>query len=1325
MKKNGNDVRTGDYYIGLDVGTNSVGWAVTDRQYNILKFKGNAMWGVRLFEEAKDASARRSSRTARRRLARRNQRLAALQLLFEEEIAKKDPAFFVRLQESGLHCEDKSGSMYSLFADSDFTDREYHKKYPTAYHLRYELLKSEQPHDVRLVFLAIHHIMKKRGHFLYETSESDDGMVSLGSAFVQLNDFLEREYGRKLEPASLDDYIDVLQCSDMGINAKKKAMRLALGVRENDPREINLQAVSDMLAGASVNFSDLFFDEELKKADVRSFSLKNNLDDSFDTLADILGERVELLVQLKQVFDSARLSQILSGYSGISEAKIALYHKNKQDITLLKRYVRMAAPEKYKRIFSKREGKLNNFPAYNGYQAKSGDYSCTQEDFCKFLKNELPVPNETDAEINRLFREIQDGNFLSKLSGSDNGVIPYQLHKQELIQILDHAAGYLPFLSETGSDGLSVCDKIIKLFEFRIPYYVGPLNSASPNYWAVRFEGQEHEKIYPWNFDSIINREASAENFMTNLIGRCSYTGEPVLPKDSLLYSEYMMLNEINLLRVNGKPLPEMIREGLIQRFFYESRRKVTKKDIRSWLLSEGLITASDEISGIDDVIKSSLRSWHDFHEILNRTGDYTMVESIIRSILVMGEDKRMLRRWLKKNTHDLTEKDIKHICKLKYSDWGRLSDVLLTQIRSKDQTGEEKTIMELLRESNQNLMQLMSSDYDFAREAQIHREKLFGSGQSLTEKLDSMYIAPAVRRSIRQALRIVDEIVDIKKAAPAKIFIEMARGSREDMKNKRTESRKDKLIELYRACKADSDILFKKLENEDENRLRSDKLYLYYMQQGRCMYSGEPIDLESLLRGEKYDIDHIFPRSRIKDNSIDNRVLVKNTLNREKTNIYPIDAGIRNAMMDTWLWMKKAGLISQKKFDRLSRNYPLTEKELSDFVARQLTETQQSTKALTVLLQNVYTGSKIVFSKAGNVSDFRHDYGMVKCRQVNDLHHAKDAYLNIVVGNVYDTKFTARFFANIHNEEYSLNRVFDYSTPGAWDKNESIKTVKRYMAKNNVLVTRMPREVKGQLFDLQLMSAGKGQLPKKAGLSVEKYGGYNKLTGAYFCVVEYKDKKKRVRALQPVYVYQKELYERDPIRYCTEILGLNEPVIIAPVIRTDALVELDGARLLLSSRTGGNLIYKHTYQLAIDGDHENYIRKLEKYVERCAVRRMELPVTKHDGISERENGELYDWFIERCGHKVYAEFTKNMRKDMLDNRAVFDAMSVLEQSKLLLEILKAFKCNAQNPDFSALCKKKTVARISKSMNLGNFESAYLINQSVTGLYETRIDLLR
>ena len=44
------------YSIGLDIGTNSVGWAVVDENCQLVKKNGYTLWGVRLFDEANDAS---------------------------------------------------------------------------------------------------------------------------------------------------------------------------------------------------------------------------------------------------------------------------------------------------------------------------------------------------------------------------------------------------------------------------------------------------------------------------------------------------------------------------------------------------------------------------------------------------------------------------------------------------------------------------------------------------------------------------------------------------------------------------------------------------------------------------------------------------------------------------------------------------------------------------------------------------------------------------------------------------------------------------------------------------------------------------------------------------------------------------------------------------------------------------------------------------------------------------------------------------------------------------------------------------------------------
>ncbi len=92
-----------DYYIGLDIGTDSVGYAVTDCNYNVIKKGKNAMWGIRLFDESNTAEERRLFRASRRRTLRKKQRLNMLERLFDKEICKVDSAFFTRLAESNLY----------------------------------------------------------------------------------------------------------------------------------------------------------------------------------------------------------------------------------------------------------------------------------------------------------------------------------------------------------------------------------------------------------------------------------------------------------------------------------------------------------------------------------------------------------------------------------------------------------------------------------------------------------------------------------------------------------------------------------------------------------------------------------------------------------------------------------------------------------------------------------------------------------------------------------------------------------------------------------------------------------------------------------------------------------------------------------------------------------------------------------------------------------------------------------------------------------------------------------------------------------------------
>lgn len=193
------------YYIGLDMGTNSVGWAVTDENYKILRGKGKDMWGVRLFDEAQTAADRRINRVARRRRQREVARIGLIKEYFADALHDVDPGFMVRLDESKYWLEDRSDDnqqKFALFNDKAFTDKEYYNEYPTVFHLRKELLESTEAHDVRLVYLAVLNLFKRRGHFLNKSLESDGETMSMVDAYAILVNEAE-ELGIAL-PASVD-----------------------------------------------------------------------------------------------------------------------------------------------------------------------------------------------------------------------------------------------------------------------------------------------------------------------------------------------------------------------------------------------------------------------------------------------------------------------------------------------------------------------------------------------------------------------------------------------------------------------------------------------------------------------------------------------------------------------------------------------------------------------------------------------------------------------------------------------------------------------------------------------------------------------------------------------------------------------------------------------------------------------------------------------------------------------------------------------------------------------------------------------------------------
>ena len=486
-----------EYYLGLDMGISSVGWAVTNTKYELLRKKGKDMWGIREFEEADSSAERRTHRVNRRRRQRQVARMGLLKEYFSDAIEKVDPNFFIRMENSKYFYEDKDERLSSkngIFDDADYKDLDYYKDYPTIFHLRKALLDIEdtgKSYDVRLIYLALVNMFKHRGHFLLNTEGDALSSEQVNTTYQELLEILENNYDLSLESRDIKDVIDIISSADNGRKKKHEQILELFGVKKSDKRANELLKC---LCGLSVN-AKLIFDENYEeKVDLcfHDFSYTDKIPDLMEKLSE---EEYSVVEQLKSIYDYSVLAGTLKGYDYLSCARVELYEKHCEDLKLLKAlYRRYKTKEEYKDMF--KSDKEGTYSAYvNSFNSSDSSVKIkkyrrnmkgrTVENLYATIKKAFK-DNTDDKDVQSMMESIDKEQFLPKQLTGANGVIPNQVHKKEMERILKKAQNYLPFLNEKDESELTVSDRILRLFTFQIPYYVGPLGENSKTGWVVR-----------------------------------------------------------------------------------------------------------------------------------------------------------------------------------------------------------------------------------------------------------------------------------------------------------------------------------------------------------------------------------------------------------------------------------------------------------------------------------------------------------------------------------------------------------------------------------------------------------------------------------------------------------------------------------------------------------------------------------------------------------------------------------------------------------------------------------------------------------------------
>lgn len=1329
------------YHIGLDIGTSSIGWAVIGDDFKIKRKKGKNLIGTRLFKEGNTAAERRGFRTQRRRLNRRKWRLKLLEEIFDPYMAEVDEYFFARLKESNLSPKDSNKKYLGSLLFPDVSDSNFYDKYPTIYHLRRDLMEKDKKFDLREIYLAIHHIVKYRGNFLEKVPAKNykNSGASIGFLLEEVNSLYKDIIGDEsvviLNSGKFED-VEKIILDEENRNLDKQKSVGKLLVEDKKKKNI-VTAFSKAIFGYKFNIEDLLLIENDEKNKL-TFN-DENIDDIFNELSHSLNDnQMDLLTKTREIYFKFKLNMIVpTGYT-LSESMIEKYEMHKAHLKMYKEFINTLNTKDRKILKNAYSDYINN------EKAKAAN---AQENFYKTVKKTIKDNNSDTAK--KIIGLIDEGNFMPKQRTGENGVIPHQLHQIELDRIIENQAKYYPWLAEENpveKNRKFAKYKLDELVTFRAPYYVGPLvdktesnkNEKETKFaWMVR---KAKGTITPWNFENLVDRTESANRFIKRMTSKDTYIiGEDVLPASSLLYEKFKVLNELNNIKVNKKKL-DVEQKQHVYLDLFTTRKNVTKDN-----LATSLNCDAGSITGLSDNEKfnSSLSSYIDLKAILGNAVDDCNKNEDLEKIIeysTIFEDGNIYKEKLSEISW-LTDEQIEKLSNIHFKGWGRLSKKLLTQITNEN--GER--IIDALWNTSNNFIQIISDESIQAKLAEINGE--YADKSNLEDILDEAYTSPQNKKAIRQVMKVVEDIEKAMKCKPTSIAIEF---TRRKGKSKLTNTRYKKISEAYEKITDEliSEYELGKLQSKLDSKANNmrDIYYLYFMQLGRDMYTGEKINIDEL--HQYYDIDHIFPRSFIKDNSLNNRVLTRKEINnnekadRTAADLYAVKMG------DFWRKLRKQGLITEKKYKNLlTRTDSIDKYTKQSFIKRQLVETSQVVKMAANILQDKYSNTKIIEVRARLNSDLRKEYELIKNREVNDYHHAIDGYLTIFIGQylyktypklrsyfVYDDfkKLDSNYLKHMDKFNF-IWKLEDKKAEDVYDNvnNEFILNVpkmKDYIQKiynyKYMLVSKEVTTESGAFYkETKYKAGGMNLIPIKQNKPINIYGGYKEKRNSYMMLVKIKKKKETIYKIVGIPRLLSD--ELDRLNTMSEKQLLLETIARTSLSKTEQnfkiiLDKVYYGQLVIDGNqkyTLGSVIYKHN--------------AMQLHLSKQALEILAVGKTKSREVKDEELIAVYEEILLVVNKYFELYDISKFRQKLNDGLEIFKELpiyNIYENNKIkkigkfevLNRILIGLHANAARVDLSVL-GFKDLGKLQVNGGIKLSPDAKLIYQSPTGIFSRAV----
>ncbi len=111
--------------------------------------------------------------------------------------------------------------------------------------------------------------------------------------------------------------------------------------------------------------------------------------------------------------------------------------------------------------------------------------------------------------------------------------------------------------------------------------------------------------------------------------------------------------------------------------------------------------------------------------------------------------------------------------------------------------------------------------------------------------------------------------------------------------------------------------------------------------------------------------------------------------------------------------------------------------------------------------------------------------------------------------------------------------------------------------------------------------------------------------------------------------------------------------------------------------------------------------------------------------ITREQNVELFKVLCAKLSSPIYSSILKSVQKVVQNNSFTFENLSITDQCKILKEVIFAFRCNSMVSDLRKINGSEKTGSLKMSRSISNNKVFSIIHQSVTGLFEEEVDLLK